>query len=697
MVHRLLVVLMVLSLGLGGVATAQEASPPAADADGPVKVTGTLSASNFAAAIIYQSPTITLMDASDQVPIGRAGFAEKNEQIIGVATSPLFTQAPGTYEVALPIVPTASPFAIAEGAEPQEGLKAFVLVVGSNVTNDSYLEGFEQFGTSSFLVDPVTGWFEQGSLLLHAADDQQQFPTAAGADGLWFTADDELATLEPGYTVVDLAADGTATFDRSAAPVMDTREESSVASPDYSDLSWVDAFNALIDRLAQRYSFTEERGIDWEAKRAEYGPRIQAAQDANDLGAYTGALFEMAASIQDAHVSIIPTTAESGTALQQFVAPQGANYTGNVGAYGTLVSDPNDPTSGPGETYEIVTVGETGPAHDAGWTPGTQIVAVNGLSIPERLAQIPPWLIGTAISTPEKAQFLSSQALLLFPIGDTVAIDYILPGETEVQSVEMVAGQFPQGVPAPAADAAPPQLETSSYRDVDGYTVITWADFEEDIPERIAVLEAALAHQQTVPDSRGIILDMRGNSGGWAALYMTMASYFFAADQPMDTHVFDSWEYDETAGELVREYQADYELSSPKPHLAYTGPLAILVDQNCGSSCEFFSQSLQIQGRAQVFGQYATAGAGGNIDQALMPGDVIFQYTVGQYTYAGTDELNLEAKGVQPDVRVPVTVETTVARLGGTDVVLAYTIAYLNGDITAAAIPEASPVATPAG
>jgi hypothetical protein len=95
MVHRLLVVVMVMSLGLGGVATAQEASPPATDADGPVKITGTLSASNFVAAIIYQSPTVTLMDAADQVPIGRAAFADRSEQIIGVATSPLFTQAPG--------------------------------------------------------------------------------------------------------------------------------------------------------------------------------------------------------------------------------------------------------------------------------------------------------------------------------------------------------------------------------------------------------------------------------------------------------------------------------------------------------------------------------------------------------------------------------------------------------------------------
>lgn len=697
MLHRILALFIVFSLGLGGVTSAQDTTPAATtSSDGPVMVTGTLNASNFAASIIYPSPTVALVDASALLPLPKPEFAPRDHQIIGIATSPLFTSTPGTYEVSLPFVPTGEPFAISADAAPSDGLMAFYLVIGSNITGDSYLEQLEQFGETSFLTDPTTQQFTEGSLILFAADDQQQFPSAAGADGLWFTADDELTTLEPGYTVVHLASDGTATFDRSAAPTMDTVESAAVTSPDYSSMTWVDAFNALIDRLEERYSFTEVRNIDWEALRAEYGPRIQQAQDDNDIGAYLGALFELAAGVEDAHVSVQPTTAESLTALQQFLAPLGADYAGNIGAYGTLVTDPANPGAGPGDTFEIVSVGDDSPAQQAGWLPGTQIVSINGQSIPERLEQIPPWLIGSAISTPEKARFLSSQALLLFPVGETVTIEYIQPDESDVRSVDLVVGQYDQGAPAAPTPTSPAPLETSTYTDIDGYTVIKWADFEQDIPERIAVLEAALAHQQTVDGSKGIILDMRGNSGGWAALYMTMASYFFSADNPMPTGTFDSWEYDETAGELVRNSVPDYLLSSPKPNLAYTGPLTVLVDQNCGSSCEFFTQTLQALGRATVIGQYATAGAGGNIDQALMPGDVIFQYTVGQYTYAGTDELNLEAKGVLPDVRVPVTVETVTAQLEGEDVVLDYAIAWLDGDLpTDDATPVSSPIASP--
>jgi heat shock protein HslJ len=118
-------------------------------------------------------------------------------------------------------------------------------------------------------------------------------------------------------------------------------------------------------------------------------------------------------------------------------------------------------------------------------------------------------------------------------------------------------------------------------------------------------------------------------------------------------------------------------LSAPKPELAYTGPLVVLVDQNCASACEYFSQHLQTLGRATVVGQYSTEGAGGPIDRIKLPGGLMFQYTMGRTTFAGSDEPNLEAKGVVPDVRVPVTLETEQAKLAGEDPVLKAALAEL--------------------
>ena len=696
--HRILVLLLVVTLAFPALAAAQDTTTPA-NGDGPSSVVGTLSAENFAAAIIYPNPTVALIDASFQVPWNTGAFAPRASQIIGQATSPLFTSEPGTYQVRLPIAPTGGAFDIDGDGSGEDGLIVFALVVGSNIVGDSYLEQFEQGGMTSYLQDARTGRFTSGSLLAFAEDDGQQFPSASGPDGQWFTADDERQPIEAGYTEVALGRNGQATFDRSATVTMDTLEEGSVASPDYSDQSWVDALNSLIDRLEQRYAFTELRGIDWEAIRTQYVPMMQQAQDAQNPVAYFAILNQIATGVVDAHVSVSPTTADGLQIVQAYAGQVVQGYLGNIGAQGEAMSaDPDNPAAGLGDNLLIVTVGESGPAHDAGWVPGTQIVSIDGKTIAQHRETVPAWLLGSGISTPEKLQILQTAGSLLFPVGATVTIGYVQPGDDQVRMVDMVAGQYPLGTPqptvVPGSDPAP--LETSSYTSLNGYTVIKWADFEEDIPERIAVLEAALSYTKEQPDSRGIVIDMRGNSGGWAGLYLTMASYFFAADQPMDAHVFDSWAWDDAAGGLVRAFTPDWTASSPKPDLAYTGPVAILVDQNCGSSCEFFSQSMQAQGRAVIVGQYATAGAGGNIDQVKMPLGFVFQYTVGRFTWAGTEELNLEGKGVVPDVRVPVTVDGEIARINGTDIVLLTAVSVLEGaSATPGATPAASPVASP--
>lgn len=701
MKQRALLLLLSFALVMPTLVSAQGATPTAS-ADGPIAVIGSFRPENFSAEIIYANPTIELFDASTQVPQSTAHFVPRENQIIGLATSPLFGDKPGTYRVSLPIVPTAAPFDINGDGAGEPGLMAFAIAVGTNIVGDSYLEQFEQGGTTSFLQDTQTGRFVEGSLLLYAKDDRQVFPSGAGADGAWFTADDQREAIPQGYTKVSLASDGTAAFDRSATPTMDAMEAASEASPDYSRQTWVEALNSLIDRLEQRYAFTEFRGIDWEAIRATYVPKMQQAQDANDAMAYYGILNEIALGVNDVHVSVSATGNDSLRAQLLYYVDAATAYGGNLGAAGIAVSaDPNNPAAGLEDDLTILTVGATGPAHDAGWVPGTKIVSIDGKTVREHRETVPAWMFGAGFSTPEK-KIAQSAGALSFPDGATVTIGFILPGETEVRTATLVAGDFDtgsiQGPVMPGTNLKPE--ETSTYSELEGYSVIKWADFASDIPERVAVLEAALAAEEGAFYEKGIVLDLRGNGGGWSALYLTMASYFFTADKPMNGHLFDSWDWSDTAGALVRSYSPDYVASSPKPDLAYTGPLAILVDENCASACEFFAQTLQAQGRAIVVGQYATAGAGGSIDVVQMPLGFTFQYTVGGSTWAGTTDLNIEAKGVIPDVRVPVTVENETARLNGTDIVLEAAISVLNErnpstSATPVASPASSPVATP--
>jgi C-terminal processing protease CtpA/Prc len=78
---------------------------------------------------------------------------------------------------------------------------------------------------------------------------------------------------------------------------------------------------------------------------------------------------------------------------------------------------------------------------------------------------------------------------------------------------------------------------------------------------------------------------------------------------------------------------------------------------------------MTINDRAIIVGQYPTEGAGGSVEQFLMPEGLFTQITVGRAVDASGD-IHLEGTGVVPTVKVPVTVETLQKQASGEDVVL---------------------------
>ena len=430
----------------------------------------------------------------------------------------------------------------------------------------------------------------------------------------------------------------------------------------------------MIDTLKVRYAYTDLRQLDWEAIRARYLPQVEQADAAQDMGAYYVALNDLALSLRDGHVSAVigsnPAMIEAYSVWLQEVSAQ---FAGNVGALVMAASDPADPSLGPTAKIVVKSVGVGTPAEQAGWAPGTEIVTVDGQPVESRYEEIP---LLESIGNPEAVRTIQAGDMLNFPISQTVTIGYKLPGATDVMTATMTAGSYPVG----SGEAAPKSEEYSTaidFRQFAKYAYLKWGDFMNDEQTKVAVLEEALKALTRNPEP-ALVLDLRGNGGGSVQLYMLMASYFFNAENPMPYDMFDWYSYDAAAGTQIREYAPKYMLSAPNPELAYTGPLIVLVDNKCASVCEYFSQTLQKLGRAQIVGQYATDGAGGPVDEIKLPEDMTFQYTKGRTTFAGTDEYNLEAKGVVPDIRVPVTVESEQAKRKGEDPVLEAAVAELS-------------------
>ena len=94
----------------------------------------------------------------------------------------------------------------------------------------------------------------------------------------------------------------------------------------------------------------------------------------------------------------------------------------------------------------------------------------------------------------------------------------------------------------------------------------------------------------------GIVIDLRGNPGGLAAMIMGLAGHFVSERATLGVMKTRQSEMKFPANPRLVNAAGD----RVEP---YKGPVAILVDGMTGSASECFSGGLQSLGRARVFGQ----------------------------------------------------------------------------------------------
>jgi C-terminal processing protease CtpA/Prc len=639
---------------------AAPALPPAKlvkDEGGPAVVTGEW---NYKAANVgdhYKQPVAALMDVSDAIQGKHSEWTPRAAQVLGMLTRPL-APAPTAYRINVPLAIPGGYADLDNDGQKDAGVQIYAAVLATNLVGDSYLEQMEQQGETSYLLDPQTGAVRQGTFLVYAPDAAQGFASGAGADGIFFTADDPAVALPAGYTLVTLTEDGKVSFDRSRTAQMDILNPAESVSPNFSDQGILESYNSLIDMLKERYSYTALRMLDWEQIRQKYLPAVQAADTAKDFGAYYATMRELALSIRDAHVYTYTTDqALSQASTRRFNEAYGAH----LGAALKELSDGR---------FVVVSVDPEGPAAQAGWKFGTEVVSVDGTPIGERVKTMP--LLESA-GNPEVIRAMQTRFALAFAPGAKATVEYRQPGESKLQRATLTpAAEL--GLPPAAPEPEGPDGEMS-FKQLDGGAYYAhWRMFDNPL-YKIALWEQMLSQAQGAP---GIILDLRQNGGGSVGLLYTMASYLFPPDKPAALHWVDNYTYDDKAGDLVKQFATDVPISSPKPELTYNGAVVVLVGEGSASAAEYLPQFLQRAGRAVVVGETGTEGAGGFLERAAMPGGFTFAFTKGRSYFAGTDELNLEAKGVDLDVRVPITLENEKAKQEGRDPVLEAGLAALD-------------------
>ncbi len=630
------------------------------DEGGPRVLTGEMTYTNPYLTDGVAEPLIILEDQAGFVDRDQDFIFSPESQVLGRLTSDFFT-SPVSWTLQLPIEPRGSLRDVDNDGEEDAGVQIFAIAYWSNTWGPPELEERDLYGggwsnayastdTShrSETLDEIIG----GKLLVYAPDDGQGFPSGFGEDGLLFTADDPTVGLPAGYTLVILDEDPFV-FDRSAEPVVNLIEGEASEVDDFSEMSYTEAFDAMLDKFRLEYAFTEYKGIDWVAKSEEFRPLFEEAEAAEDSAAYELALRDFAWSIPDAHVGVSfgPTMYR---AFREAIA----------GGIGIAIRDLDD------GRVVVNFLLEDSPAAEAGIENGAEILEINGAPVQDHVRDTLAW--SEPFSLEEQRRLQQLRYATRFPADSEVEVSWINPGDEEASSATMQVSDERDSFDFSSFFASRGRHDLPlEFEEIEGseYTLVNIHSFSDNERLTIDLWERMIEelNRYSVP---GLIIDMRSNGGGSGWLAQQMAAYFFD-----EAHVLgNSGFYDEDTEDFYFDPDHEDQFVLPPENLRYEGEVAVLVFSSCYSACEFFSWYMTIEDRAAIVGHTSTAGAGGSVETIYMPDDMDVTLTVGRAVDADM-EIHLEGIGVVPTVRVPVTGETLLSE---DDPVLEAAIAWLD-------------------
>lgn len=171
---------------------------------------------------------------------------------------------------------------------------------------------------------------------------------------------------------------------------------------------------------------------------------------------------------------------------------------------------------------------------------------------------------------------------------------------------------------------------------------------------------ARLIEQLKQQNIQGLVLDLRHNGGGYLNEAIELAGLFISSGPVVQVKNYDG------------AIQVDEDKNS---RIAYTGPLAVLVDRFSASASEIVTGALQNYGRAVVVGDSSTHGKGSVqqvVEMKQLSRDLAFakektgatKFTIQKYYLPSGDSTQL--KGVIPDIVLP-SIDDYIPNIGESD------------------------------
>lgn len=357
------------------------------------------------------------------------------------------------------------------------------------------------------------------------------------------------------------------------------------------------AFTDLYQHLGQAYPNFAMKGIDWAEVGQELLPR---ATEANTERAFGLLVEELVARLEDSHAVVLQGTAKPPM-------PELPQWDPGLAC---LIDDRGRPV-----VYEVV---PGSPLEKAGVKPGMTIASINGVPAEEALNR---WM-----QRQRRYVGYSSDRALRYDAARGIA------RQDEEGAEVSLALEDPDGLALAVkatADYGPryhARLPVPR-KGINDSADVSWAKLDDGIGY-IYVRRIRQGLEQSIDmalrelgELKGLIIDVRGNSGG-------------GFDPSTAFRNFDT--------------SADDKAEPDRPR--HRGPIALLIDERCISAGEGWASWFVARKRARTFGA-TTAGASSRKETYELS-NKLYRIVVPIKAYTGSLDRPIERRGLEPDVEV---------------------------------------------
>ncbi len=446
------------------------------------------------------------------------------------------------------------------------------------------------------------------------------------------------------------------------------------AVPAYRNPGYTEEFREVFAYMKECYVLDEHKEIDWDSLYEEYLPQFQEADENQDASLMYETWQRFAHSFQDAHVYVSLNKGDDAAYKEYAYKCCGYDY-----GFALVTMEDN--------TTVFVNVDEDSEAYAQGIRDGMAIVAFDGEDIDSLREK--SYIYFYEFPDRENEAFYSA----LFATangGEEASVTYLAEDGTEQTITVHEQGSFYDRMKQTRTELlgferTEDTNNNLSYYMVDDQTAclvineldiegnVRYGDGDDDEYEGLAKMMAAQLQAAKDEGAENLIIDLRGNYGGYLEVSEYMASYF------TDETLFGVYEGVKTDTPGV--YDVYCESDVEPGNIWGDGPIVILVNAETVSAGELFTHMMMQLDNVTVMGMTKSTGsamaitsyASDNIT-ICFPDTLILDQDKEVMIDAGADRI----MDMPPDIIIPLDEEAFESIFEqGEDYVLDYAVQYL--------------------